>query len=611
MDDTMTDDQIRRFYRENRARVDLSGFTRELAERLPEPRVQSARRVSRTVRLASYATAAAVFLFALGFGVNALVERMSQDKAVVVITDDSMSPGAAGPGSSNAAGPEKSALTGAKAELWTEIQRIREGVKSGELTFGWTAAEAAGGDLPSDPMLMLDSLERSLLSPDVTAYLRDSAGEATALRTEISAMPGVAGLEFVSKDEALQKVKETFADNPEIFEGLQGNPLPASLEIWLNDYSLATSLADELRSRPEVDEVQARAATMDYAQWVERLRSLTHPSDTAPSGTSDGSPDVHRPISELYGFDVHQPFVDHEATAALGDPAYKIVTTWVAVGNRQETPLAFSLSDLTLIDAHDGRVDQGELVADYYYTETVAPIWTPALEDAEIAPDEVIGGYVSWKVPWYVWPQTVMYSFPSDDGRGSGHGWQTPIFSDLNSGNRYYLAIGKLLHRGVIKDSTEEPFRPDAPVTVAEFARMAVIADAPYNKAALSYPGGYIEQAKRDGLTSWGSKSAAQTLTRLEVALTTAQIGGGELSDPPADYTLPFTDIPEVAKDHLALLAYNGVINGSTETSFDPEVECSRGQASQMLALVLDARYREEQSRAGTSPSFGVTTTTD
>ena len=322
-----------------------------------------------------------------------------------------------------------------------------------------------------------------------------------------------------------------------------------------------------------------------------------------------------RPVDQPrpYGFDVRQPFIDYAATEALGDPASKIVTTWVAVGNRQDIPLSFKLSDLTLIDAYDPRAYRGEPLNQYYpyyFTETVAPIWSPALEATEIAPGEVVGGYVSWKVPWYVWPRRVFYAFPGPKRLGTSQGWGMPIFSDLNAGNRSYLAIGKLLYRGVVEGSKDEPFRPDDPITVAEFAKMAVISAAPYNKATFSYPAGYIEEATSSGLASWGPKTAAQALTRLEVALTVAQIAREELSAPPADYSLPFTDVPESAKDDLALLAYNGVISGTRETSFNPEAECLRGQACRMLALVLDPRYREEESRATTSAPSGATTTT-
>ena len=93
-------------------------------------------------------------------------------------------------------------------------------------------------------------------------------------------------------------------------------------------------------------------------------------------------------------------------------------------------------------------------------------------------------------------------------------------------------------------------------------------------------------------MATWGSKSAAKELTRLEVALAVARLAKGQLTAPPETYALPFTDVPAGSKDDLALLAYNQVIGGMTATTFVPDAPCSRGQACQMLALLLDPRYR-------------------
>lgn len=190
------------------------------------------------------------------------------------------SPATTGEVSTTATAP--AALTGEKVELYAEIQRLREGMKSGTLVLDWYPPGITMGDLPSDPILFLDSLEQSLFNPDVTVYLMDAAGEAADLRSEIAAMPEVARLVFVSKHDALERLKEDFKDEPEILANLEGNPLPAVLEIWLKDYSKAASFADRLRGRPEVDE--ARTPGMDYGEWATRLRSLAHPP--APSGVT-------------------------------------------------------------------------------------------------------------------------------------------------------------------------------------------------------------------------------------------------------------------------------------------------------------------------------------
>jgi hypothetical protein len=273
------DEQVRRLFAENAARLDLRTFRNELGERLPS---RQRRRPSRVVRVASLAALAAIVLAMLGFGINTLVDRYGRDENVVVITDDSMNPGTATVGAGEAAGEvspaaaaEAAGLTGDKAELYTEIQRIREGVEAGTLVFEWS----------SDPAEMLDSLERGLFSPDVTVYLTPdldaSAPETQALEAEILAQPEVSRVALVSKEDALARLKETYKDQPEIFESLPGNPLPVSLQIWLSDYREAEVFAERFRDRPGVDDT--RAAQTDWAAWTDRLRNLTHESDESGS----------------------------------------------------------------------------------------------------------------------------------------------------------------------------------------------------------------------------------------------------------------------------------------------------------------------------------------
>ncbi len=223
-----------------------------------------------------------VALVALSFGVRALIDHLNWDQSLVVITDDSMSPGNVGPASAN---PSLTATpTGAKAELWKEIQRIREGVKSGTLVLEWPSAAVAAGDLPSDPVQLLDSLEQAVFSSDVTLYVVDDAGEASALQSEILGMSNVSKLVLVNKEDALEELKKKFEDKPEIFEGLATNPLPARLEVWLEDSGQSASFAERFRGRPEVDQVLY--AHTDYAGLTGRLRGLTHSVGESETSTT-------------------------------------------------------------------------------------------------------------------------------------------------------------------------------------------------------------------------------------------------------------------------------------------------------------------------------------
>lgn len=271
------DERLRQIYERSAPVVSDTTFARHVKEVTGRrhPKAFKTAHTRRRLVLVARALVSVVVLAVIGVGIAELATIMSKDESVLVMTHDIMSPGIAASRDTTSFG--RATLAGVKADLYAEIQRIREGVKSGVLTFEWPTAETGQADLPADPMAMLDSLERSLLRPDLTVYLRDGAGEAIILRTEMAAMFGVAYLEFVSKDDALQRLKETFEDNPEVLSHLQGNPLPASVQVWLTDYTHAETLADQLLTRPEILEVSV-PPTLDYAYWLMRLQSLTHPT---------------------------------------------------------------------------------------------------------------------------------------------------------------------------------------------------------------------------------------------------------------------------------------------------------------------------------------------
>jgi len=95
---------------------------------------------------------------------------------------------------------------------------------------------------------------------EITVYLRTdpdpSESEVGAMQTEIMSWPEVKSSIFVSKTDALERLKEDFKDNPEILEGLTGNPLPASFEIALVDPQTVDAVARRFEGDPIVDEVR-------------------------------------------------------------------------------------------------------------------------------------------------------------------------------------------------------------------------------------------------------------------------------------------------------------------------------------------------------------------
>lgn len=108
--------------------------------------------------------------------------------------------------------------------------------------------------------LNLEYVARTLESQvEVAAYLKDgSRGQVEVLRAEILKLHGVTGVQFVTKEEALERLKKQWGeDSSNVFEGLEDmNPLPDSLEIRVKP-ELADEVADEVRLLPGVEKVRA------------------------------------------------------------------------------------------------------------------------------------------------------------------------------------------------------------------------------------------------------------------------------------------------------------------------------------------------------------------
>ena len=97
----------------------------------------------------------------------------------------------------------------------------------------------------------------------VTAYLEsDVSGEALrALEDRVRAIPGVEDVEALSQDEALERFRASVGSGSALLDGLDVNPLPASLEI---------SLRDERRS---AEGMEAVASAIEGFAGVESLSS--------------------------------------------------------------------------------------------------------------------------------------------------------------------------------------------------------------------------------------------------------------------------------------------------------------------------------------------------
>ncbi len=71
----------------------------------------------------------------------------------------------------------------------------------------------------------------------IQVFLKDGAAtsDVNALQQWMLADPLVKGVDYTSKEEALKKFREDMKQSPEIIDQLEGNPLPASLDVTLKD----------------------------------------------------------------------------------------------------------------------------------------------------------------------------------------------------------------------------------------------------------------------------------------------------------------------------------------------------------------------------------------
>ncbi len=104
----------------------------------------------------------------------------------------------------------------------------------------------------------------------ITAFFPDDATEKKMeeTRRSVEGYPEVNSVTYISKQQALARFKEMMADQPDIYQGIGSNVLPASLEIQLKDPRTSEAVADKLRAEGFTE--------LSYPQQtIERLNKVT------------------------------------------------------------------------------------------------------------------------------------------------------------------------------------------------------------------------------------------------------------------------------------------------------------------------------------------------
>jgi cell division transport system permease protein len=107
---------------------------------------------------------------------------------------------------------------------------------------------------------------------NLIAYLKDEAPapDVTRVADRLRGNPVVLEVTYLTKDDAMARLKEQLADRKDLLEMVTGNPLPASVEVRLRDPNKIAEVAGQLRNEPVVEEVALQQDVVD------NLLRITH-----------------------------------------------------------------------------------------------------------------------------------------------------------------------------------------------------------------------------------------------------------------------------------------------------------------------------------------------
>ncbi len=118
----------------------------------------------------------------------------------------------------------------------------------------------------------------------ITAYVADDASQKdiNEVREYAEGLEGVANVSFTTKEQALDNFSNSMTSNPDIIDQLDGqNPLPASIDIELNEAQEVSDIADKIQNNATFQKICDNPSnpsdSLQYGQkTVDKLFSLTN-----------------------------------------------------------------------------------------------------------------------------------------------------------------------------------------------------------------------------------------------------------------------------------------------------------------------------------------------
>jgi cell division transport system permease protein len=113
--------------------------------------------------------------------------------------------------------------------------------------------------------------------PQITIFFKDIKKEADikALSEKLKTNEKVAGVKYISKDEALNIYKEQFKKDPILLEMVSSDILPASLEISATKIEYLSDIATMLKAEPDLEDVVYQQDVVDLlVAWTRTIRTI-------------------------------------------------------------------------------------------------------------------------------------------------------------------------------------------------------------------------------------------------------------------------------------------------------------------------------------------------
>ena len=106
----------------------------------------------------------------------------------------------------------------------------------------------------------------------VQVYVTDKNDDKDNLliQNRLEALSGVSQTEYITKDMALETLKERWGENAYLLDSLRENPLPNSFMVYVEDKDAAASVAEQAPQIKGVDDI------VYYQDTIEKLAKVTH-----------------------------------------------------------------------------------------------------------------------------------------------------------------------------------------------------------------------------------------------------------------------------------------------------------------------------------------------